>query len=131
WKSLWGEGLIELRPAGEFVDATGAVMPCSRGEVLQAVPFRRIDLYWRLARNDKKLLAGGDGERPAPCSLDNSVRVTLKIEQAAPSVQCVSVRVRWKSKVYPTRGKWVGLAKAKWTDFLCNLEAECRKLTTV
>jgi hypothetical protein len=122
WSDLWGPCDVDLRPGGRFLDHSEDILPSSFGEFVQVIPYRRFDLYWYLNRSRTMTL-------PDALGPENSIRLSLTIEETAPSVQMVTVRAEWKEETYPPRGKWVGLAKAKWRTFLENLAVETKKMT--
>jgi uncharacterized protein YndB with AHSA1/START domain len=123
WRELWGDCEIDLRPAGRFADNSGDVMLHSFGEFAQVIAYRRFDLYWYLGRPNSRT--------PEKLNRANCVWLAFEINQTAPSVQCVSVRARWEEGAYPSRGQWVGLAQEKWSCFLDQLEAKCKKMTSM
>lgn len=122
WTELWGPSDVELRVGGRFVDHTEEIQPSSFGEFVQVIPFRRFDMYWYLSRSRTMTL-------PETLGPENSIRLSLVIEETAPSVQLVTVRAEWREDTYPPRGKWVGLAKGKWRHFLERLVLASKKMT--
>jgi len=121
WASLWGPCQVSFHAGGRFEDLTQEVAGRSHGEFVQIIPSRRFVMYWYLGR--------ARDAAPARLATENSVRLTFKVDEVAPSVQVLSLSAEWRESVYAPRGKWMTHGRAKWRSFLQKLAGISRTMT--